>query len=119
VTVTPKLTIKSKTKKAQANHKVTITSTITPGSGASKITLLQCNASKGAWSRIANAKPNKKGVVTYHWKLPVGKNYFKTRVIDHNGASGYQRPTSGKITIQGLGTVHAAVPPRAKHVKAC
>jgi hypothetical protein len=115
VTVMPKLRIKSSTRKTLANHKVAITSTITPGSGVLRVTLLQCNGSKGAWRRILNGKPNRSGKIVYHWKMPAGKNYFRTRVIDHNGADGYRRPTSNKIEITASGT-----PPKpSKHVRAC
>ena len=109
VLVKPTLTIKSQAKKTKANHTVTITSRITPGSAATRITLLQCNTSRGSWERVAAKRPTAAGGVSFAWAAEAGKNYLKTTVVRVNSAPGFVAPTSGTITI-------TAIAPKAKPV---
>ena len=110
VTVKPKLTIASQSKKTKAGHKVTITSRLTPGNAATQVTLLQCNTAHGAWKRVTAKKPSSSGGVTFYWAAQAGKNYLKTTVSRPDSAVGYVPPTSGEIQIVAI----AKAAPRAR-----
>jgi plastocyanin len=102
VDVRPQLTIWSPARKTMAGHRITIRSRITPGDAAAQLTLRQCNASRGVWTRVASVKPGAGGGASFGWTAQAGRNYLETTVVRRDGTVGYVPPTSRKIAITGI-----------------
>jgi plastocyanin len=112
VRVTPMLTITSPATRTKAGHAVTISSRLTPGAAASRVTLLACNRSRGAWNRVASRRPVASGAVRFTWTAEAGRNYLRATVIRANVMSGYLPPTSRTIQIVA---VAPKVPTKKRH----